>query len=85
MSLTKEVTIDQITVEENGIILVREVTKVIENDVEISKQYHRTSLYPGQDLTDQPTNVVAIATAIWTSEVISKYQAQQLANAPVKE
>lgn len=84
MSLTKEVTIDQITVEENGIILIREVTKVMEDGIELSKKYLRTSLLPAQDLTDQDPKVIAIATAVWTPEVISAYEAQQLENAPVK-
>lgn len=84
MSLTKEVTIDQITVEENGIILIREVTKVMEDGIELSKKYFRTSLLPAQDLTDQDPKVIAIATAVWTPEVISAYEAQQLENAPVK-
>ena len=37
MALTKEVKIDQITVTENGIVLVREVTRVLEDGVELSK------------------------------------------------
>lgn len=74
MSLTKEIAIDQITVTENGIILIRETTKIMENGVEISKQYHRNSLYPGQDILNQPENVKAICNAVWTSEVISSYQ-----------
>ena len=74
MALSKQIIIDQITVTENGIILVREVTRIMEDDIEISKQYHRTSLMPAQDLTGQPDNVVAIATAAWTPEIIANYQ-----------
>lgn len=77
MTLTKEVTIDQITVTENGVVLVREVTRIMEDDIEISKQYHRTTLVPGSDVTSQPTNVQAICTAVWTPEVITAYQEQQ--------
>ena len=77
MSLTKTTVIDQITVQENGIILYREATKILENDVEISKQYHRSSLTPAQDLTGVPANVVAICNTVWTSEVIAAYQAAQ--------
>jgi hypothetical protein len=76
MSLTKTTAIDQITVTENGIVLYREATKIFENDVEISKQYHRTSLTPGQDLTGIPANVVAHCNLAWTAEVIAAYQAQ---------
>ena len=77
MSLTKTKAVDQITVTENGIILYREATKILENDVEISKQYHRSSLTPGQDLTGIPANVVAHCNTAWTAEVVAAYQAAQ--------
>jgi DNA-binding transcriptional LysR family regulator len=77
MALTKETNIDQITVTENGIVLYREATRVVEDGNEIAKTYHRTSLTPGQNLTGQPANVVAIANTVWTPEVIAAYQAQQ--------
>lgn len=76
MALTKETVVDQITVTENGIVLYREATTIKEDGEEISKKYHRTSLTPGQDLAGQPAQVVAIAQAAWTPEVIAAYQAQ---------
>ncbi len=76
MSLTKIAVIDQITVTENGIVLYREATRIMEDGNQISQTYHRTSLTPGQDLTDQPANVVAICNAAWTQEVIDAYNAQ---------
>ena len=75
MSLTKQAVIDQITVTENGIILYREATRIMEDGNELSKTYHRSSLKPGQDLTGVPANVVAICNTAWTAEVISAYQA----------
>ena len=80
MALTKEVVIDQITVCENGIVLYRQATRIIEDGNQISQTYHRTSLTPAQNLTGQPANVVAICNAAWTPEVISAYKAQQAAN-----
>jgi hypothetical protein len=80
MAITKETVVDQITVTENGIILYREATKIIEDGVELTKKYHRTSLTPGQDLTGQPAQVVAIANTVWTEECIAAYQAQLEAN-----
>ena len=76
MALEKTTSVDQITVTENGIVLFREATRIMEDGNEISKTYHRTSLTPGQDLTGQPANVVAICNAAWTTEVIAAYQAQ---------
>ena len=74
MALTKEVAVDQITVTENGIILVRETTTIKEDGEEISKKYHRTSLTPGQDVSSQPANVQAICAAAWTPEVRQAYE-----------
>ena len=77
MAITKQTIVDQITVTENGIVLYREATRVIEDGEQIAQTYHRTSLTPGQDLTGQPANVVAIANAAWTAEVVAAYEAAQ--------
>jgi hypothetical protein len=79
MSLTKQTVIDQITVQENGSILYREATRIMEDGVQLSQTYHRSSLYPAQDLTGVPANVVAICNTVWTAEVIAAYQAAQAA------
>jgi len=81
MSLTKTTAVDQITVTENGIILYRNATRIMEDGVQLSQTYHRSSLTPGQDLTGVPANVVAICNAAWTADVVSAYQAQQAAGA----
>ena len=81
MSLTKSTVIDQITVTENGIILYREATRIMEDGVQLSQTYHRSSLTPGQDLTGVPANVVAHCNTAWTAEVVAAYQAAQLERA----
>jgi DNA-binding transcriptional LysR family regulator len=81
MAITKETVVDQITVTENGIVLYREATRIMEDGEQLSQTYHRTSLTPGQDLTGQPANVVAICNVAWTPEIVAAYQAQQAANA----
>jgi hypothetical protein len=53
----------------------------MEDGNQLSQTYHRTSLTPGQDLTGQPANVVAICNVAWTSEVIAAYQAELAKNA----
>lgn len=85
MALEKTTSVDQITVTENGIVLFREATRIMEDGNEISKTYHRTSLTPGQDLTGQPANVVAICNAAWTTEVVAAYEAAQAAAAAARE
>ena len=76
MALTETKVIDQITVTENGTVLYREATRILKDGEQIAQTYHRSSLTPGQDLAGQPDNVVVIATAAWTAEVIAAYQAQ---------
>ena len=80
MALEKQIAIDKIEVIENGIIQVRQITRIIEDGVELSNSFHRWSLTPNQDVSDQENRVKAIANAIWTPEVIAAYQAQQEAN-----
>ena len=82
MALTKETVVDQITVTENGIVLYREATRIMEDGKQLSQTYHRTSLTPGQDLAGVPVNVVAICNAAWTKAVVDAYKAQQEANKP---
>jgi len=74
MSLTKETVVDQITVTENGVVLYREATKIMEDGKELNKSYHRSSLVPGQDLTGIPANVAAICNLTWTPTVIAAYE-----------
>ena len=77
MSLTKSTAVDQITVTENGIILYREATRIMEDGKQLSQTYHRSSLTPGQDLTGVPANVVAHCNTAWTADVVAAYQAAQ--------
>jgi len=76
MSLTKQTVVDQITITENGTVQYREATRIMENGVQLSQTYHRTSLTPAQDLTGVPDQVVAICNTAWTQEIIDAYQAQ---------
>jgi hypothetical protein len=80
MALTKEVVVDQITITENGTVLVREVTRIMEDGKELSKTYHRSSFVPADDVSGQPQNVQDICNVAWTPEVIAAYQAQQESN-----
>ena len=77
MSLIKSTAVDQITVTENGIILYREATRIMEDGKQLSQTYHRSSLTPGQDLTGVPANVVAHCNTAWTADVVAAYQAAQ--------
>lgn len=65
MALVKESVVDKIEVLEDNSIQVRTVIRVLEDDVLLSKSYHRHVLQPGDDLSDQDPKVVAVATAAW--------------------
>ena len=77
--ITKTTNVDQITVTENGIVLYREATRIMEDGNELSKTFHRTSLAPGQDLISVPDSVVAICNTAWTDAVVAAYQAEVIA------
>ena len=85
MSLSKQTVVDQITVTENGTVLYREATRIMEDGNQISQTYHRSSLTPAQDLTGVPASVVAICNAAWTPEVVAAYQAEQARIAAERE
>ena len=80
MTLTETKLIDKIEVVENGIVQVREATRISRDGEQIAQTYHRWSFTPGSDVSSMPANVQAIAQAAWTPEVIAAYQAQLEAN-----
>jgi hypothetical protein len=68
--------VDSITVLGDGQLLIRTVTIVLNNDVEISRSYHRHCLCPGDDLSNEEPKVVAVATVVWTPEVLAAWQSR---------
>ena len=73
MALTKTTVVDKIEVLENGILQVRTATRVLEDGEVLSSSFHRHVLTPGEDTANEDAKVVAIATATWTTAVISAY------------
>ena len=80
MSLTKEIVIDRIEVIENGTVQVRQATRIMEDGVQLSQSFHRWTIAPGQDYSDQSDNVKAICAVAHTPAAIAAYQASQEAN-----
>ena len=78
MALTEQVVIDKIEVVENGTLQVREATRIMRDSEQIAQTYHRWSFTPGSDVSAMPANVQAVATTVWTPEVIASYQAEQV-------
>ena len=77
--LTKQSKIDQITADNFGNIMWREVTEILEDGVVISQKYHRSSMSPGADITNAPEQVKVIAQATWTPEAIQPFTAEVIA------
>jgi hypothetical protein len=75
MALSKETVIDKREILELGQIQIRTVTKIIEDGNVISSSYHRHVIVPGQDISNEDAETQAIATALWTPEKISAYEA----------
>ena len=79
--ITEQLSIDQITVTENGTVLYREATRILKDGEQIAQTFHRSSLAPASDLAGVPENVVAICNVAWTDEVIQNYKDSQNDNA----
>ena len=59
-------------------IQVREDRQIIDDatgEVKAKGNWHRYVLAPGDDLSSQPADVVAVANAVWTDEVKAAYAA----------
>ena len=59
----------------NQVIQIRTTTVVEEDGVELARNHHRHVVHPGDDVSGEVQEVQDIAAALWTTEVISAYQA----------
>jgi hypothetical protein len=75
MALTEKTIIDKIEVIENSSIQVRTATVIEKDGTELTRTFHRHVVAPGTDISNEDPKVQAIATAIWTEEVIAAYSA----------
>ena len=76
MAITKQKTIEEIQVAgEYKQLFVLEVTKILEDGIEISRSNHRTSYLPNEDISSLDSQIVAIANTAWTQEVKDAWQA----------
>lgn len=75
MTLTKTTSVDQITVTENGTVICRKATRIMEDGKHISNTFHRYLVYPGYDYSAEDARVQAICAATHTAGVIAAYKA----------
>ena len=74
MAITKTIVEDKIEiVGEYKTIQVRTATVIKEDDVELTRSFHRHVLTPGTDLSDQSEEVQGIAAVVWNEALIASY------------
>ena len=88
MAITKEVKADKIEVVNDWNVQVRVATIIKEDDVELTRSFHRPLLSPfvssntdddswthtATDISGESAQVQAIATAAWTDDVKAAYK-----------
>jgi hypothetical protein len=80
MSLIEKTIIDKIEILESNSIQVRTANLIEKDGVEISRTFHRHVVNPSQDISGEDAKVQAIASAIWTEEIIAAYLESQNQN-----
>jgi hypothetical protein len=75
MALTEKTIVDKVELTEVNTIQVRTATIIERDGTEISRSFHRHTVSPGDNVTNEDPKVQAIANAVWTEEVIAAYQA----------
>jgi hypothetical protein len=64
----------------NATVQVRLADQILDGDTVKAQTFHRYCLAPGSNLAGQPEQVVTVATAAWTPEVIAAYEEQIASN-----
>ena len=74
MAITKETQIGKIeVVGKYKSVQVRTDTVVMEDNEELSRKYHRHSLMPDADISNELPEVQAVCNAVWTQDVKDAY------------
>ena len=74
MAITKETQIGKIeVVGKYKSVQVRTDTVVMEDSEELSRKYHRHTLAPDADITNEHSEVQAVCNAVWTQDVKDAY------------
>ena len=75
MALEKAIVVDRIEILKDGQIQVREATKILEDGKELSRSFHRHVVTPTDLVDGEDARVQAVATAVWTKEVVDAFKA----------
>jgi len=75
MSLTKEIVVDKIeVVGDHKMVQVRTATRVLEDGVVLSSNFHRHVVAPDADITGEDAEVQAVCNAVHTDAVKAAYE-----------
>lgn len=66
--------IDKIEIVENNTVQVRQRTDIVENGTIISSSYHRWTIPPGQDYSNEDLKVKSICDVVHTQENIDQFK-----------
>ena len=69
----------------HSIIQCREASIVLKDYAETGRSYHRHVGSPGDDVSGDCAELQAVATALWTTDVIAAYKAYQDSQTPPTE
>lgn len=75
MALEKVISVDRIEVVENGCVQVRTKTAIMEDGNQVSSNFHRHVVAPGDDYSREDARVQAICAATHTNDVVAAYKA----------
>jgi len=76
MTLATSTVIDKVETLQDGTIQVRQAEIITKDGVEIARNFTRWVRHPGDTAAQSdPAPVPAIASAVWSAEVISAYEA----------
>jgi hypothetical protein len=75
MALQEKSVVDKIEVLLDGCIQVRTKNQILKDGVEVASTFHRHAIAPGDDVSNEDERVAAVATTLWTEEVVAAYQA----------
>lgn len=77
MSLIQKTVFSLCEVLPNTTLQVRLADQIVDGEVVKASTFRRYCLNPGDDLTGQPEQVMAIANAVWTPAAVAAYAASQ--------
>ena len=78
MALEKVQIVDRVEVLENGCVQVRTKTAIMEDGKQISGNFHRHVIAPGDDYAGEDARVQGICASLHTAQAIAAYKAAQV-------